>query len=106
MRSSGMIVKAFDGSRKYVIGEVDFPIHIGPHLFQITFQVMDIVPAYNYLLGRPWIHEAGAVTSTFPQNVKFFHEGNMVIINGEQALLISHLSSFNVVEADEVVVGT
>ena len=30
----------------------------------------------------------------------------MVIICGEQALLISHLSSFSVVEADEAVVGT
>ena len=34
---SGIIVKAFDGSKKFVIGEVNFPIHIGPHLFQITF---------------------------------------------------------------------
>ena len=37
MRLSGIIVKAFDGSRKSVIGEVDLPIHIGPYLFQITF---------------------------------------------------------------------
>ena len=33
-------------------------------------------------------------------------EGKVVIINGEQALLISHLSSFSIVEAGEVVVGT
>ena len=45
MRPSGIIVKAFDGSRKSVIREVDLPIHIGPILFQISFQVMDIVPA-------------------------------------------------------------
>ena len=62
MRPSSIIVKAFDRSRKSVIGEVDLPIHIDPHLFQITFQVMDIVPAYRCLLGRPWIHEAGTVT--------------------------------------------
>ena len=37
MCPSGIIVKAFDGSRKSVIGEVDFPIHIGLHLFLITF---------------------------------------------------------------------
>ena len=37
MRPSGIIVKGFDGSRKSFIGEVDFPIHIGSHLFQITF---------------------------------------------------------------------
>ena len=51
MRPSGIIVKAFDGSRNFVIGEVDLPIHIGPNLFQITFQVMDIASSYSCLLG-------------------------------------------------------
>lgn len=64
MRFRGVVVKAFDGSNKTVIGEVDLSIKIGPCLFQIIFQVMDIRPAYSCLLGRPWIHEAGAVTST------------------------------------------
>ena len=50
--------------------------------------------------------EAGAVTSTLHQKLKFVREGKVVIINGEQALLISHLSSFSIVEADEAVVGT
>ena len=101
MRPSCIIVKAFDGSRKSVIGEMDLPIHIGPHLFQITFQVMDIIPAYSCLLGWPWIHKEGAVTSTLHQKLKFVREGKVVIINGEQALLISHLSSFSIVEVDE-----
>ena len=51
-------------SRKTVIGEVDLPVKIGPSDFQITFQVMDIHPVYSCLLGRPWIREAGDVTST------------------------------------------
>ncbi|XP_050915283.1 uncharacterized protein LOC127130288 [Lathyrus oleraceus] len=106
MRHSGIIVKAFDGSRKTVIGEVDFPIGIGPHVFQITFQVMDIVPAYSCLLGRPWIHEAGAITSTLHQKLKFVKNGQIVTVNGEQAMLISHLSSFSVIEVDETAVQT
>lgn len=104
MRYSGIIVKAFDGSRKSVIGEVDLPIWIGPYVFQITFQVMDIVPAYSCLLGRPLIHEAGAITSTLHQKLKFVKNGQVVVINGEQAMLISHLSSFSVIEADETAV--
>ena len=67
---------------------------------------MDIVPAYSCLLGRPWIHEVGAVTSTLHQKLKFVREGKIVIINGEQALLISHLSSFSIVEEDEAAVRT
>jgi len=45
MKPSAMIVRAFDGSKREVIGEVELPIQIGPCVFQITFQVMDILPA-------------------------------------------------------------
>ncbi|KAI5409734.1 hypothetical protein KIW84_055257 [Lathyrus oleraceus] len=43
MRYSGVVVKAFDGSRKTVIGEVDLPVKIGPSDFQITFQKLKFV---------------------------------------------------------------
>ncbi|KAI5418509.1 hypothetical protein KIW84_042946 [Lathyrus oleraceus] len=103
MRQSGVVVKAFDGSRKTVIGEVDLPIKIGPSDFQVTFQVMDIHPSYSSLLGRPWIHEAGAVTSTLHQKLKFVKNKKLVVVGGEKALLVSHLSSFSYIDAkDEV----
>ncbi|GAU51349.1 hypothetical protein TSUD_412970 [Trifolium subterraneum] len=102
MRHSGVVVKAFDGSKKPVIGEVDLPMMIGPHLFQITFQVMDIQAAYSCLLGRPWIHDSGAVTSTLHQKLKFVKNGKLVIVGGEQALLVSHLSSFSFISASDV----
>jgi len=92
-------VKAFDGSRKNVLGAVDLPITIGPHIFQITFQVMDIQAAYSCLLGRPWIHEAGAVASTLHLKLKFVKNGKLVTVGGEQAKLISHLSSFSFIGA-------
>ena len=84
MRQSGVVVKAFDGSRKTVIGEVDLPIKIGPSDFQITFQVMDIRPLYSCLLGRPWIHEAGAVTSTLHQKLKFVKNKKLVVVGGKR----------------------
>lgn len=91
MRFSGVVVKASDGSRKTVIGEVDLQIKIGPCLFQITFHVMDIHPAYSCLLGHPWIHEAGEVTSTLHQRLKFVENGKLVLVGGEQTMLVSHL---------------
>nr|KYP43377.1 hypothetical protein KK1_035195 [Cajanus cajan] len=51
-----MIVCAFDKSRREVMGEVILPIQVGPTIFNVEFQVMDIAPAYSCLLGRPWIH--------------------------------------------------
>jgi hypothetical protein len=103
MRYNGVIVKAFDGSRKTVIGEVDLPVKIGPSDFHITFQVMDIHSAYSCLLGRPWIHEVGVVTSTLHQKLKFVKNGKLVIVGGEKAVLVSHLSSFSYVEAEDEV---
>jgi hypothetical protein len=101
LRSSNLIVKAFDGSQREVIGEIELPIFIGPQLFNITFQVMDINPSYSCLLGRPWIHAAGAVTSTLHQKLKFVSDNKLITVSGEEDTLVSHLTSFKYVESDE-----
>lgn len=48
MKHSGTVVRAFDGSKRRVICEVDLPMMIGPQVFQVTFQVMDIYPMYSW----------------------------------------------------------
>lgn len=103
MTFNGVVMKAFDGSKKIVIGEVDLPLKIGPCLFQIMLQVMDIHIAYSYLLGRPWIHEAGVVTSTLHLKLKFMKNVKLVIVVGGQAMLVSHLSLFSYIDANESV---
>ncbi|XP_073225565.1 uncharacterized protein [Cicer arietinum] len=101
-----MVVKAFDGSRRQVVGEIDLPIQIGPHNFGITFQVMNIKPAYSCLLGRPWIHAVGAVTSTLHQKLKFIVNNKLVIISGEEDMIVSHLSSTRYIEEAEEAIKT
>lgn len=64
---------------------------------------MDIHSAYNYLLGRPWTHKVGAIMYTLHQKLKFVKNGKLVIVGGEKTLLVSHLSSFTYVEAEEEV---
>ncbi|XP_058746156.1 uncharacterized protein LOC131619029 [Vicia villosa] len=99
IRPSELTVRAFDGSKRLVFGEVDLPIMIGPQLFTITFFVMDIHPSYSCLLGRPWIHAAGAVTSTLHQKLKFATQGKIVTICGEEHV-VSHLASFRYIEVE------
>ena len=101
MRPSSTIVKAFDGSQSTVLGEVDLLVKIGPHIFYITFQVMDIEPTYTCLQGRPWIREVGAVTSTLHQKLKFLVEGKLIIINGEEDIFVSHIESYRYISVDE-----
>jgi len=95
LRHSTVSVRAFDGMRRSVVGDIHLPILVGPHEFIITFQVMDIQASYSCLLGKPWIHEAGAVTSTLHRKLKFVSRGKLITVNGESALLVSHLSTFS-----------
>ncbi|PKI72792.1 hypothetical protein CRG98_006821 [Punica granatum] len=64
VRPSKTAVQPFDGSRREVNGEIDLLIEVGPCSFSVTFQVLDIPNAFSLLLGRPWIHSAGAVPSS------------------------------------------
>lgn len=93
-----LVVREFDGSRRTLIGELDLPMKIGPHTFSITFFVMDIHPAYSCLLGRPWIHSVGAVTSTLHQRLNFLVDDKLVVVEGEEDIMVSHLASFRCVE--------
>ena len=39
------------------------------------FHVIDAKTSYNVLLGRPWLHENGAIPSTLHQCFKFYKGG-------------------------------
>ncbi|XP_050876657.1 uncharacterized protein LOC127080379 [Lathyrus oleraceus] len=106
MKPNTLIVKAFDGSRRAVIGEVNLPTNIGPTIFNITFQVMNIHPSYSCLLGRPWIHFACAVTSTLHQKLKFITNDKIIVIGREEDILVSHLTSFRYIEVDGEITET
>ncbi|RDX93934.1 hypothetical protein CR513_23744, partial [Mucuna pruriens] len=106
LKASPVIVRAFDGSRRDVMGEITLPIYIGPTLFHILFQVMDIRPAYSCLLGRPWIHGAGAVPSSLHQKVKFIADQQLVSIMGEQELVISTPVPDKYIEEEEEALET
>jgi len=83
------------------MGEIDIPIQIGPYTCNVVFQVMDINPAYSCLLGRAWIHALGVVPSTLHQKLKFAVGGLLVIVSGEEDMLVSCPSSAPYVEAAE-----
>ena len=62
---------------------------------------MDISPSYNCLLGRPWIHIAGAVPSTLHQKIKFVTEGQFIYVSTEKDMIAATSSGALYVEADE-----
>ena len=88
MKHTHIVVRAFDGTRREGTGEIEIKIQICPCTFNVEFQVMDISPSYNFLLGRPWIHIAGAVPSILHQKIKFVTDGQLVSIAAEEDILL------------------
>ena len=103
---STMVVRTSDSSKREVIGEVELPIQVGPCTFEIVFQVIDILLAYNYLLGRPWIHTAGVVPSTLHQKLKFVIDDKLIIVSGEEDLVVCGYTSTPYIEATEEALET
>ncbi|XP_050875552.1 uncharacterized protein LOC127079174 [Lathyrus oleraceus] len=103
LRPSDLIVRAFDGSRRSIFGEVDLPVKIGPQVFGTTFFFMDIQPAYCCLLGCLWIHGEGAIISTLRQKMKFLIGSKIVTVCGEEKYMVSHLTSFRYIEFEREV---
>ncbi|XP_052478872.1 uncharacterized protein LOC128034137 [Gossypium raimondii] len=89
MKSCQNIVRAFDGTERRVMGRIEIPLSIGPNTYEVDFLVMDIKPSYNCLLGRPWIHSAGAVPSSLHQKLKLLTEGQLITINAKEDIIAS-----------------
>ncbi|XP_040951504.1 uncharacterized protein [Gossypium hirsutum] len=89
MKSCQNVVRAFDGTERRVMGRIDIPLLIGPTIYEVDFLVMDIKPSYSCLLGRPWIHSAGAVPSSLHQKLKLVSEGRVVTIDAEEDIIAS-----------------
>ncbi|XP_075080464.1 uncharacterized protein LOC142165971 [Nicotiana tabacum] len=98
---NNVCVCAFDGIKRDTIGEIDLILTIGPMDFEVTFQVLDMDTSYNFLLGRPWIHAAGAVPSTLYQMVKFEHKDQEIVVHGEDKQSIYWDPSVPCLEARE-----
>ncbi|KAK9042316.1 hypothetical protein V6N11_017393 [Hibiscus sabdariffa] len=97
-------VRSFNGTQREVIGKIEVPLTIGPSEYEVDFIVMDIKPTYSCLLGRPWIHAAGAIPSTLHQKLKFVIDGKLVTIKAEEDIIASISSNTPYIEVDEDVV--
>ncbi|RVW73073.1 Retrovirus-related Pol polyprotein from transposon 17.6 [Vitis vinifera] len=71
------------------MGTLEIELLIGPTTFITIFQVLRIPTSFNLLLGRPWIHRAGAIPSSLHQKVKFIHEGQVVVVQSAGDMFIS-----------------
>ena len=76
-------VRAYDNSRREVLGAVTLELNIGPMIKKVEFQVLNIASCFNILLRQPWIHDTEAVPSSLYHKVRFPHERAIVTIYGD-----------------------
>ena len=95
---STQTVRAYDKTRREVMGTLEIELLIGLTIFVTVFQVLRIPTSFNLLLGRPWIYRAEAIPYSLHQKVKFIHDGQVVTVQSmgdvfifaELILQISH----------------
>nr|XP_034900655.1 LOW QUALITY PROTEIN: uncharacterized protein LOC118038417 [Populus alba] len=101
MQPSVITARAYDGSSRPVVGSIDVELAVGPQVFLVTLQVMNIHPSYSMLLGRPWIHSAGAVTSSLHQCLKYIANGVLVTVKAEETISMVRNVAVPFIEAED-----
>ena len=63
---------------------------MGQSFFKVIFQILRILVSFNLLLGRPWIHSAGAIPSSLHLKVKFIHDGQVITISSTRGTYLTY----------------
>jgi hypothetical protein len=72
---SHLMIQGFNQEGQNAIGKIRLAIHMEDMKFNALFLVIDVKTTYNMLLGRPWIHENGIISSTLHQCFKYCQDG-------------------------------
>nr|XP_023909490.1 uncharacterized protein LOC112021153 [Quercus suber] len=62
---------SFDGKLIIPKGMIRLPIQTGLEVVEVNFIVVDTYSPYTAIVGRPWLHNLGAVASSLHKKVKF-----------------------------------
>ena len=61
-------------------------MQVGTDVVEVDFIVIDAFSPYTAIMGRPWLHSLGAVSSTLHQKVKYPSRGQVLEIVGSQSM--------------------
>ena len=86
---STKIVRAYNSTKREVMGTLVIDLQIDPATFSTLFQVLRIPTSFNLLLGRPWIHRARTISYSLHQKVKFIHDGQVILVQSTRDMFTS-----------------
>ena len=73
---------SFEGKMVIPKGQIRLPVQVGTDVAEVDFIVVDAFFPYTAIMGRPWLHSLGAVSSTLYQKVKYPSGGQVLEIVG------------------------
>ena len=76
---------SFEGKMVVPKGQIRLPVQTSPDVVEVDFIVIDAFSPYTAIMGRPWLHTLGAVSSTLHQKVKYPSKGQVLEILGSQS---------------------
>ena len=74
----------FDGKMVIPEGQISLPMNMEGKEVVVAFIVVASFSPYTVILGRPWIHAMGAVSSTLHVKVKFPTKQGIAVVRGSQ----------------------
>ena len=77
---------SFEGKAVVPKRQVTLPVQSGPAVVEVDFIMVDAYSPYTAIVGRPWLHALGVVSSTLHAKVKFPFGGQVEEIVGSQSL--------------------
>ena len=85
MTYSSLLV-SFKGKMVVPKGQIRLPMQAGTYVVEVDFIVVDVFSPYTAIMGRPWLHTLGAVSSTLHQKVKYPSGDQVFEIVGSQSM--------------------
>ena len=73
---------SFEGKMVVPKGQIRLPVQTGTDVVEVDFIVVEAFFPYMAIMGRPWLHFLGTVSSTLHQKVKYPFGGQVLEIVG------------------------
>ena len=89
LKDSPVTVRVYDNTKRDVLGSIVLDLSMAPAVFPVEFQVIDIPYSFILLLGRTWLHEVRALSSSLHRKIKIPYNGEIIVIEGDSKRTIA-----------------
>ena len=77
---------SFEGKMVVPKGQIRLLMQTGSDVVEVDFIVVNAFSPYTAIMGRPWLHTLGAVSSSLHQNAKYPFGDQVLEILGSQSM--------------------